>query len=141
MLNAICQIVASSEFWATIVGAVVGGLIALFAQWLALRAERKQRDEDRLRANQALATSLLFKVRDMHGNYVQSRRSIEEQFADAEREGLVGEPWRFFKPFSSNLSHFHFTPDEKATLFELKNDKLLTTRCCWNQCTTILWNR
>ena len=31
----------------------------------------------------------------------------------------------FSKPFSSDLSHFRFTPDEKATLFELKNDKLL----------------
>ncbi len=125
MLSAICQIVTSSEFWAAIVGAVVGGLLALFAQWLAIRAERKQREVERFRNKQALAMSLLFKVRDMHGNYVQSRRSIEEQFADAEQRSMVGEPWRFFKPFSSNLTHFQFTPDEKVTLLELKNDRLL----------------
>lgn len=114
MLKSICQIVASSEFVAAIVGALVGGLIALFAQWLALRTQRKQREEDRLRANQALATSLLFKVRDMHGNYVQSRRSIEEQFAEAEQAGLIGEPWRFFKPFSSSLTQapLNFLDDE-----------------------------
>ncbi|WP_159079855.1 hypothetical protein [Methyloceanibacter sp. wino2] len=99
--------------------------MALFAQALALRAQRKQRDEDRFREKQALATSLLFKVRDMHGNYAQSRRAFEEQFAEANQRGLVDDPWRFFKPFSSNLTHFHFSPDEKATLLELKNAKLM----------------
>jgi hypothetical protein len=125
MVKPICLITVSSEFWAAIVGAVVGGLIALFAQWLAIRAERKQRKEDRFRSQQALAMSLLFKVRDMHGNYTQSRRSIEEQFAEAKEAGLLGEPWRFFKPFSSSLTHFHFTAGEKATLLELKNDELM----------------
>ncbi len=115
----------ATEFWAAITGALVGGLFALFAQWLAIRTERKQREDDRFRTQQALAMSLLLKVRDMHGNYVESRRSIEEQFSEAEQMGMVDEPWRFFKPFSSNLTHFHFTPDEKATLLELKNDKLL----------------
>src|SRR2546426_10526449 len=59
MPGLICKILDSTEFWSAIVGAIVGGLIALGAQMLALRAGRKRREEDHKREQQALAASLL----------------------------------------------------------------------------------
>jgi hypothetical protein len=95
MPGLICKILDSTEFWSAIVGAIVGGLIALGAQMLALRADRKRREEDHKREQQALAASLLFKMMRIHSNYIGVVNYIEECFAEAAKKGMHDEPFRF----------------------------------------------
>lgn len=96
MHDLICKILNSTELWSAIVGAIVGGLIALSAQLLALRAERKHRTEDYNRVQQGLAASLLFKMMRIHANYGGVHQYIEECFTEAANKGMQNEPWRFF---------------------------------------------
>jgi len=58
----ILEILNSTELWSAITGAIVGDLIALAIEMLALGEARKQREEDHKRTQQALANSLLFKI-------------------------------------------------------------------------------
>jgi len=61
--------------------------MTLAAQWLGLRAERRRRDADYKRAQQALAASLLFKVRRIHTDYLGVLTYIEESFGEAAKRG------------------------------------------------------
>ena len=51
-----------SEFWAAIIGAVVGGSITLIAQRQEQKASRQERAEDRKFEAKGQAYSLLFKA-------------------------------------------------------------------------------
>jgi hypothetical protein len=118
----ICKVLASTEFWSALIGAIVGGLLALGAQMIALRAVRKQREEDHKRTQQALANSLLFKMMRIHSNFGGIHRYIEESFDEAKARGLGGPSWQFLRPFANVPPPVDFSPDEMAMLLAQKDD-------------------
>jgi hypothetical protein len=115
---------ASTEFWSAIIGAIVGGVIALIAQLIALRAERKHREEDHKRAQQALGTSLLFKMTRIYSDFVNTHRHIEDHCKSAQERNLTGELWQFVPPLANPPPLVHFTSDEMGMLIGLKDNDL-----------------
>lgn len=111
-----------TEFWSAIVGAIVGGLIALFVQLIALRAAKKQRAEDQKETRRALGNSLLFKMVRIHSNIYGIHRHIEERFEEAMQRGLGGEPWQFFLPLANPPEPVNFSSEEMGMLLAQKND-------------------
>lgn len=51
-----------SNFWAAVIGAIVGGAISFFLQLVANYNARKERVEAKKEADQSLAYSLIFKA-------------------------------------------------------------------------------
>lgn len=116
-----------TEFWSAIIGAVVGGGIALIGQLIAMRYERKKRAEDRLEVKRALAHSLLFKVLRIHTNFYGMYRHIEDHFERAERKGLQAQPWQIVAPLANPPKHLHFSSDEMGMLLSLKDDDVFNS--------------
>ncbi|MCF6198996.1 MAG: hypothetical protein L3J67_06280 [Hyphomicrobiaceae bacterium] len=69
-----------NEFWAAIIGAIVGGLISAGLQWLAYREQKKQREEERKNKDTAIAHSLLFKMIGIHTNLYHFNDYLEKPF-------------------------------------------------------------
>lgn len=127
MRQVIHDVLYSTEFWSAIIGAIVGGLMVLGAQMLALWADRKQRREDYKRAQQALAASLLFKMVRIHADYGGVHRYIEECFEEAAKKGMKDEPWRFVVPLASLSTPVHFSSDEMGMLLEQRDDSVFNS--------------
>lgn len=113
---------ASTEFWSAIIGAIVGGLIAMIAQLIALRAERKHREEDHKRVQQALANSLLFKMTRIYSDIVNTHRHVEDHCKIAQERNLTGELWQYVPPLANPPPLVHFSSDEMGMLLGLKDD-------------------
>lgn len=107
-----------------IVGAITGGGIAAFVQYMLLRESRRVRENDRKLTQQALARALLFKMIRVYSNSVLINRHIEECFLRAYERKLEGEPWTFVIPFGNLPERMHFTPDEMGMLLSLKDNDL-----------------
>ncbi|NWG24632.1 MAG: hypothetical protein HXY30_09530 [Pseudorhodoplanes sp.] len=112
----------NGEFWAAIIGAVVGGYISYLTQLRAIKETRAHRQEDRLLVQQGLANSLLFKVIRIHGDFYGIHRHIEECFERARKDGFQGEPWQIVLPLANFPDSVHFSPDEMGMLLGLKDD-------------------
>lgn len=116
-----------AEFWSAIVGAIVGGAIALLAQLVALRAAKNQRNEDRLSIQRALAYSLLFKMVRIHGNLYGIHHHIEACYEKAKESREQGNPWQFYVPLANPPESVVFSPDEMGMLFSLKDDEVFNS--------------
>lgn len=116
-----------TEFWSAVVGAIVGGLIALAVQLVAIRAGRKQRGEDRKEIQKALGNSLLFKLIRIHSNIFGIHQHIESCLQNAELQKLSGELWQFVTPLINPPVHVNFTSDEMALLLSLKSDEIFNS--------------
>lgn len=106
-----------TEFWAAIIGAVVGalaagGVTALLQQW---QYGREKRDRDR-----AYAQSLFFKVLRIHSDLEGFNRHILEANRAAERDG-VRAGWQTLKPIGNLPSKVSFSGEEMAFLLSLKD--------------------
>lgn len=67
-----------SEFWAAIVGALVGGIIAYFIQLQALREARNERRNAQTDENKSLGFSLFFKTLAIWNNLAHIKNYVEE---------------------------------------------------------------
>jgi hypothetical protein len=115
-----------SEFWAAMAGAVIGGLIAFGVQMFALRAARRQHDEEHRQTKQALGHALLFKM--INSNLYQLHRFIEEPFQKPDarnpRTASPGEPWQLVMPLAHYPERVHCAGEEMGMLLSLKDDAL-----------------
>ena len=118
------SLLRATEFWSAIGGAVVGGLIADFAQVRALREGRAQRKEDREQTRKTLARSMLFKMIKIHSNFYDLRQYFEECFAEGARDAEKLQPWQFVRPAVNPPDRVHFSSDEMGMLLASKNDDL-----------------
>lgn len=111
-----------SEFWAAIVGAVVGGIISFLIQLFNIAKAAKERKEARDEQRKAVGFSLLHKFVKIHSNIELYRRYIEDAFARI--NGTMGEPWQTYQPSANHASYIEFSSEEMGLLFSLKNDDL-----------------
>jgi hypothetical protein len=122
MADLLRKIITSTELWSAIIGGLIGGFIALIAQWTALRAERKRRDDDYKREQQALGCSLLFKMVRIYSDFVNTHRHIEDHCKLAEERKLSGELWQFVPPLANPPPLVYFSSDEMGMLLRQKDD-------------------
>ncbi len=110
-----------TEFWSAIVGAIVGGVIALAVQLVAIHAASKQRREDRLEIQKTLGASLIFKLIRIHTGIYGIHAHIDGCLSSAKQRGLSGEPWQFVMPLINPPDHVHFNSEEMAMLLNLRD--------------------
>jgi hypothetical protein len=107
----------SGEFWAAIIGAIVGalaggGITAALQNW---QFGREKRDRDR-----GLAQSLLFKLMRIHSDLEGFRQHVAESDLRAQNAGLeVG--WQSMRPIGNGPPKVSFASDEMAFLLSLRN--------------------
>jgi len=107
-----------SEFWAAIIGAAVGGALAILAQIVtSMWAARSRRV--------GLSTSLLIKLALMHSNLLRLRRVVEEQLRTAEASGLGPDLWQKMLPIMHVGDPIAFTAEELGLLLTVRDDALL----------------
>jgi hypothetical protein len=121
MLELLKTAVTAKEFWTTLFGAVVGGLISFSIMMKTLREARQNRREDRRRTDQALGNAVHFKLVRIHSNFNGLRRHLDECFAH-NRIDPNAQPWQFTKPLVNLPDAMHFTAEEMGMLLGLKND-------------------
>lgn len=118
-----------TEFWAAIAGAVVGGVIALGLQLIAIWAGRRDREADRKEVQKALALSAFFKTMKIASNLFQFHLHMEEAFAAVDRK-VHSEPWTFVLPIANLPDAVHYTTDEQALVLSFDkvelSDKLMS---------------
>ncbi|MGE8103814.1 hypothetical protein ACQKP1_09005 [Allorhizobium sp. NPDC080224] len=108
----------NSEFWAAIVGAVVGGVIAYFVQLRALREARVARKEARQDENKALAYSLFFKMLSVWNNLAHLKNHVDEARALQVSAG-VDRLSTVLRPLANLTDPVRFEPGEMSMLLGL----------------------
>jgi hypothetical protein len=121
MLDLLKTAVTAKEFWTTLFGAVVGGLISFSIMTKTLREARQNRREDRRRTDQALGNAIHFKLIRIHSDINGIRRHLDECFAH-NRIDPNAQPWQFTRPLVNLPDAVHFTSEEMGMLLGLRND-------------------
>jgi hypothetical protein len=114
----------SSEFWAALAGAVVGGLIAYFIQLRAIREGRTARREEAFEADKSQAYSLFFKVLKIHNNLHHLKRHVDgclELSAGAVRSSS------YLLPLLNVPSRVEFSTAEASVLLRQKDDDVFNS--------------
>lgn len=118
-----------TEFWSAISGAVVGGLIALAIQLVAIRAAKNERTAAKIETSEALARSILFKVTRIMANLYNLHLHVEKSFA-AEDPNSHSNPWEFVLPLAGLPADVHFSTEEMSLAFSFEDpdlfDKLMS---------------
>lgn len=107
-----------------VVGAIVAGVISYLIQTKALKEARKDREEEQLRAKQALGIALLFKIIRIHSNLKALHDHFERCIELAKKQGSEKEPWTTFLPLANTPMAIHFSADEMGTLLSLEEDNV-----------------
>ncbi len=130
---------SSDEFWAAIVGALVGGLVAAITQWrfskvqqeqqrLDREQQKKEREQERAQAklerDQALATSLMFKLMKASANLIVTKHHVDQCFANAQAVGPDTQPWQLLTHIVNVSEPMHFSSEEMAVLLAQSDDKV-----------------
>ncbi len=114
----------TNEFWSAIAGAIVGGVIALGIQLLALHAAAKDRREAAAERQKALGHALLFKTIQIYSHLRSFNGHLKDAQAVAEKAGQKTIIWQIVLPFANLPQRVHFSTDEMAMLLSLKDDDL-----------------
>lgn len=107
----------SKEFWAAIIGAIVGGFIAALTQWFFAWSQRKYQER-------ALATSLLLKLGKLTATLIVTKQHVDACFAEAGDVGADTQPWQILTPIANLANPIHFTSDELSLLLAQANDNI-----------------
>jgi hypothetical protein len=122
------DLLQSSEFWAAIVGALVGGLIAYIVQIKALREARRDRAEERVLIKKGLANSLMFKMFRIQSNLRIVHQHILDCLKRAKDKNLEGsELWQLVSPIGNPPHPVHFTSDEMSMLLDQKDNDVFNS--------------
>lgn len=109
-----------SEFWAAVVGAIVGSITGGLIAWLLQLSQDRRQTSER---NQALARSLIFKLIRIHSDFRGFQKHVDECEANAKRDHLaIG--WQSLRAIGNLPERVSFTPDEMSYFLSLKDYKL-----------------
>lgn len=104
-----------NEFWAAIVGSIVGGLIAAFVQLLSIRHQASETKQRKLENDQVTGRGLVIKlmrlVSDLHG----LNQHLEQSISRIE-PGMQLEPWSFVLPIANLPDRVQITHEELALI-------------------------
>ena len=107
----------SWEFWAAIIGALVGSVTGGGIAWLLQGSQHRRKTKER---NQALARSLLFKLIRIHSDFEGFKRHLEDCAAIASKNSLpVG--WQSVRAIGNLPERLSFTPEEMSYLLSLQD--------------------
>ena len=112
-----------TEFWSAISGAVVGGLIALAIQLVAIRAAKNERTAAKMETREVLAHSILFKVTRINTNLFNLHLHLEESFAAVDPSSH-SDPCFFVRPLAGLPAHVHFSAEEMSLALSFKDPEL-----------------
>lgn len=115
-----------SEFWAAIGGAIVGSVMALLIQLIALREARDQRQADATDRKQALGHALIVKLTKMHSNFGFLEQFVNSEKREGERLGVSKEPWQYLRQLPNGPSLVQFTEAELCLVLTLGEDRLFS---------------
>lgn len=109
-----------NEFWAAVVGAIVGSVSGGVITWLlSISQDRRQTSE----RNQALARSLIFKLIRITSDFHVFQTHAKECAERAEIDKLpIG--WQSFRPIANLPDRISFSSEEMSYLLSLKNFEL-----------------
>lgn len=113
-----------SNFWAAVIGAVVGGAISFVLQMVANRNSRQERIDAKQEVDRSLAYSLSFKIVKIVNRLGNINKHIEECRRLTKTEKVEPLPWTFLLPILNMPDEIHLSADEMALLFSTKNDEL-----------------
>lgn len=112
-----------TEFWSAIIGAVVGGVIALAVQLIAINASKKERIADKNDKRQALGHSIIFKTMRIYSNLNTLHKSLEDSFMRV-APSKHDEPWSFVLPLANTPDDVHYSADEMSLVLSFNNPDL-----------------
>lgn len=115
-------IVSSTEFIAAVFGSVVGGLIALFAQMLALGDARRTRAREAKERQQALGRALFYRLYQISSDLTRYHRHVQTTQQKAARTGVLVGSWQSLTGIVNGPTAVTFTSDEAMLLLLLKED-------------------
>lgn len=124
MSELLANVFKSTEFWSTIIGAIVGGGIAFCVQLVALRDARLVRENERKGRAEALANALMFKLVKIHSLTNAIKRHFDESKATADADGFEGEPWQIYVSIANPPEPISFSSEEMALVLSLKDDDI-----------------
>ena len=113
----------SSEFWAAIAGALVGGFVSAALQWIAHRAAASERRLERLEIKRGQARSLVLKTLKIESDFLQFRKDFEDSRDLAKQNGIPF-GWASYRATANLPREIVFTNEEIAALSACKNDAL-----------------
>ena len=113
----------SSEFWAAIAGALVGGFIAAVLQWLGLRASAKERAKNTLENDRAEARALLFKVIKIQSDFQSIAQIFGQMQANAKQHRMPFD-WQTCIPLANLPREIEFSASEMSVLLKTKDNDL-----------------
>jgi len=112
-----------TEFWSAISGALVGGLIALVVQLVAIWAAKKERKAAKKERSIALAHSIMFKVMRIHSNLYNLHLHLEESFAAVD-PASHNRPCLFVLPLVGTPADVDFSAEEMSLVLSFKDAEL-----------------
>lgn len=113
----------TSEFYAAISGAIVGGIITVCMQLFTINAARKERDDERLENRKTLSECLLMKVMRIYSYELKLNKLLEAAYDSADPANH-NDPWRFVMPVATDFEFIKFTFDELALVRSLNDNDL-----------------
>ena len=137
-------VISHIEFWAAVAGAIVGaivsGLIAYGIQIRVLREGRNQRAEDRRISQEALATSLIFKIGKAYSNIRALHKHLEKCFGTVGHSEPQREAWQVFLPLANFPDRISFATEEMSMLLTMNNDDVFSLVLALDDVHNSLWD-
>ena len=104
-----------AEFWAAIVGAIVGGVIAAAIQALTLNHQSNEDQKRRREQNQILGRGLIFKLMRITSDFHSIQAHLDESASGVYRT-TNAEPWTYVLPIANLPTPIKFTADEASAV-------------------------
>lgn len=107
----------SGEFWAAVVGAIVGALAGGgISAWLQMWDYKRARAD----TNNGLAHSLFFKLYAVYSDLDGFKTYVNGELTSASEAGLTP-GWQSLKPIANGPAEIQFSPEEMTFLLSLRN--------------------
>ncbi|MEQ1717918.1 MAG: hypothetical protein ABL907_18410 [Hyphomicrobium sp.] len=109
-----------NEFWAAVIGSIIGGAIAGIIQYFTLRHQTSEQDKIRRQKHKALGRSLTFKLMrltsDLHA--INTHLAESQKLSTSE---MKNDPWSYVLPIANLPDRIKFLENEIALVMEGNN--------------------